>query len=233
MKEKIEFNQISAGLNQKFGETSFISWQESGFNFEKTAVTCFGFVYQGKIRLITESGREFNLDPGMYFCLSEPFRIISLGFSQGIIIAQNNYQGQFLLGGPVEEKGRYCYIDGCSDSLLIPPVFLGDPCFNMLYFPAKITQTLHTHPSLRAGLIIKGTGVCELEQKEYELKPGLFFLLYPEVLHGFRTTESEMQLVVFHPDSDFGPTNTNHPMINRTIVNGIPASAIEKIQTRF
>lgn len=54
------------------------------------------------------------------------------------------------------------YIDGCSDTLLISPLMFGDPCFNHLHFPKGIKQTLHTHPSGRAGLIVRGRGWCLL-----------------------------------------------------------------------
>ena len=38
-----------------------------------------------------------------------------------------------------------------------------------------------------------------------------------------------MIVVAFHPDSDFGPTHEVHPMINRTIVEGVPASQLNSI----
>eukprot|EP00548_Thalassiothrix_antarctica_P011082 CAMPEP_0194153598 /NCGR_PEP_ID=MMETSP0152-20130528/56993_1 /TAXON_ID=1049557 /ORGANISM="Thalassiothrix antarctica, Strain L6-D1" /LENGTH=43 /DNA_ID= /DNA_START= /DNA_END= /DNA_ORIENTATION= len=42
-----------------------------------------------------------------------------------------------------------------------------------------------------------------------------------------------MDVIAAHPDSDYGPTNTDHPMVNRTIVNGISASLIPSIQTKL
>jgi hypothetical protein len=41
-----------------------------------------------------------------------------------------------------------------------------------------------------------------------------------------------MDVIAFHPDSDFGPEDENHPMINRTIVNGVSANAIDEIKTK-
>ena len=41
-----------------------------------------------------------------------------------------------------------------------------------------------------------------------------------------------MDVIAFHPDSDFGPTDIEHPMINRTIVNGVKASELENIRTK-
>jgi hypothetical protein len=40
-----------------------------------------------------------------------------------------------------------------------------------------------------------------------------------------------MDIVAFHPDSDFGPMHDDHPMINRTIIDGISASKLKQVQT--
>lgn len=71
-----------------------------------------------------------------------------------------NWCGLSLLGGPVEHKGRLRYIDQCSDTALIQPVRRGNPCLNLLYFPAGVYQTAHTHPSDRLGLVPSGRGTC-------------------------------------------------------------------------
>jgi len=41
-----------------------------------------------------------------------------------------------------------------------------------------------------------------------------------------------MDVIAFHPDSDFGATDIDHPMINRTIVDGVSANQIEEIRTK-
>jgi len=135
-------------------------------------------------------------------------------------------------GGPIEEHGRLKYIDGCTDSLLIPPVIKGDPCFNHLHFPKHITQTPHTHPSIRAGLVYRGNGECLLgDGTIIPLTKGNVFLLVPEGVHSFNTKEETMDIIVFHPDSDFGPEHDEHPMINRTIVDGVSAKHKAGIRT--
>jgi hypothetical protein len=160
---------------------------------------------------------------------------------RGFIIERIGYEGMFMVGGPVEPDGRLMYIDGCKDSLLIPPVKLGDPCFNALFFPSGIDQTSHTHPSMRVGMVIRGCGVCwyvnEKESLTYpesiELKPGMLFIIHEEGLHKFQTVGTDgMVVVAWHPDSDFGPQDENHPMINRTIVQGVSARDIPEIQTK-
>nr|MBP9839320.1 AraC family ligand binding domain-containing protein [Pseudomonadota bacterium] len=128
--------------------------------------------------------------------------------------------GLFSIGGPLEDKGRLKYINNCSDTLLVPPPKLGEPCLNALYFPANTVQTSHTHPSFRVGIVSSGAGFCLTQNSQYELRKGTVFLLPENTIHSFKTVGENSSLVVFafHPDSDFGPTDENHPMINRTII---------------
>jgi len=97
--------------------------------------------------------------------------------------------------------------------------------------PPGIDQTMHTHPSERIGMILSGHGVCITPDGETDLKPGMLFCIHPEGKHKFRTTTSEMRVLAYHPDSDFGPTDQDHPMINRTMVNGVSARNIPAIHT--
>ena len=191
--------------------------------------THFGYVYEGQVILHCASG-VFTLKLGMYFSL--PGGGTLRGEGRGIAIARLGYQGVFSLGGPLETTGRLLYIDGCRDSLLIPPVRKGDPCLNALYFPAGINQTPHTHPSMRIGIIVSGQGECITEDEVIPLVPGQVFVIPAGGLHSFRTEDSPMVVCAYHPDSDCGPTHEAHPMVNRTLVNGIPASHLEEIRTR-
>ena len=191
--------------------------------------THFGYVHEGSATLEAAAG-AFPLRNGMYFAAPSSCRIGGSG--QGVVITRLGCYGMFTLGGPVEPKGRLRYIDGCTDSLLIPPQMLGDPCLNALYFPARISQTEHTHPSARIGLVVRGAGECRTPEATFSLFPGLTFIIRAGGRHSFRTREEEMLVVAYHPDSDYGPTHEAHPMINRTMVRGVPASQIEQIRTR-
>lgn len=204
--------------------SSLMSWIDKDLILDNNS-THFGFVYQGNIEIDID-GKIFPAFEGMYFSLNNKAKIISKGNSKGFIASKLNYHGFFSLGGPVENKGRYNYIDGCSDSLLISPVLKGDPCFNFLYFPKNINQTPHTHPSIRIGMIISGSGKCIMKDKTYELNQGQLFVINPDTLHSFKTDNSDMKIVVYHPESDFGPTDKNHPMINKTIINGVSAALL-------
>ena len=178
--------------------------------------THFGFVHEHTANLETPAGK-FLLAQGMYFAVPSSCRLTGAG--QGVVMTRLGYRGVFLLGGPIEAKGRLRYIDGCTDSLLIPPQMLGDPCLNALYFPSQTLQTEHTHPSIRIGLIVNGAGECKTPEATHHLFPGLPFIIHANRRHSFSTTNEEMIVIAFHPDSDFGPTHERHPMINRTIID--------------
>jgi hypothetical protein len=191
--------------------------------------THFGYVHDGETTL-SQGGREMRLGPRMYFSVSGEALVRGSGL--GITMSRWGYDGFFQIGGPSEKKGRLKYIDGCTDSLLLSPIMLGDPCLNLLHFPRHISQTSHTHPSMRVGIVVEGNGVCITPEGELPLYPGAIFIIADDALHAFRTTESEMTVIAYHPDSDFGPTHEHHPMISRTIVNGVSASQIAEIRTK-
>lgn len=54
----------------------------------------------------------------------------------------------------------------------------------------------------------------------YHLRAGGVFLLEEGELHSFCTPPGgHMEIVAYHPDTDWGPTDENHPMLNRTHIN--------------
>lgn len=194
--------------------TTLSAWGEQRLVMAGGA-THFGFVYKGTPRLTAASG-SFTLSPGMYF--SVPGSGSVSGPGQGIVVSRWDFLGFFHLGGPVEEKGRLEYIDGCTDSLLIPPVIKGDPCLNLLHVPPRTDQTRHAHPSLRVGLIVRGEGTGVTPSQTFSLSPGMVFVIPAGSRHSFHTERLSLLIVAYHPDSDYGPTSADHPMINRTVV---------------
>ena len=118
-----------------------------------------------------------------------------------------------------DKNGHLSYIDGCSDSLLVYPPRKGDPTLNYLYFPEGITQSPHTHPSIRVGIVIDGEGMAILKNETLPLVKGTSFLLNSHELHSFNTDEDKtMSIIAYHPDGDWGPTDENHTMLNRTYI---------------
>jgi Cupin domain len=176
--------------------------------------THFGFVHTGPAEFGCASG-TFCLGSGMYFAAPGPAQLQG---GSGLVITRAGFRGFFQVGGPVEDTGRLRYIDGCTDSLLIPPVLLGDPCLNLLHIPPNTRQTAHTHPSVRIGVIVRGTGECVTPGRRFPLSPGLGFVIAAGALHSFHTDQEPLLVIAYHPDSDFGPTHEFHPMVNRTIL---------------
>jgi len=204
--------------------------------------THFGFVVDGPTHVTTNHAgfdQVFTLTKGMYFCIPAS---VSVRGGCGIVISSLNYHGMFMIGGPIEEKGRLLYMDGCSDSLLVPPTIKGDPCLNHLHFPPHISQTRHTHPSIRIGVVTSGKGLCIIPENENEdgtgsdieisLTPGQIFVIPTDGQHSFFTDDSTLDIIAYHPDSDTGPTHDDHPMINRTFVEGVSARDIQEIRTK-
>lgn len=224
------FNLITGCLSEscdaKF-PTRLFAWNEKTLKLSADA-THFGYVYQGETLLRTEAG-NFTLREKMFFCVPQS---VAIEGGAGIIMTRIGYRGIFNLGGPIEDRGRLRYIDGCRDTLLIAPLLKGDPCLNALYFPALIRQTPHTHPSVRAGIVAQGSGECVTTKEIFSLTEGSAFIIAPDALHSFNTFDEEMIVIAYHPDSDFGATHENHPMVNKTMVDGVSASNLEQIRTK-
>lgn len=184
--------------------------------------TIYGFVLQGSI-----TANSLTASNNRYFCLTSiDDRDLTVYFNENthvVLIERIGFKGQNQIGGPLESKGRLTYIDGCSDSLLVYPPRMGDPSLNYLFFPPGIDQTFHIHPSLRFGLVVEGHGFSDVvgpngETSVLELKQGVVFCLEEMELHRFRTASTSMKVVAWHPDGDWGPTDHNHTMLNRTYI---------------
>ena len=158
---------------------------------------------------------RFELAAGMFAAVPGPAHLHG---GAGIAVTRLGYRGAFLLGGPLEPTGRLRYIDGCTDSLLLAPAVLGDPCLNHLHIPNGTHQTQHTHASVRVGVIARGRGRCVTPEGDHPLEPGRAFIIPAHRLHSFHTDGESLDVVVYHPDTDTGPTHEDHPMVNRTIV---------------
>lgn len=190
----------------------------------------FGVVLDGEV-LLNYRDRRRPLYAGDYFSCVGP--VLLTGNGSGIVISSRGYVGINMCGGPLEDQGRLRYIDGSTDTLLVPPVRKGDPCLNHLHFPPRTVQTPHTHPSIRVNAVYRGSGVCVLpdEGRRVPLVPGYAFVMLPETVHSFDTENDIMDVITFHPDSDTGMTDDDHPMVNRTFVDGVSANVIDSIRT--
>ena len=189
--------------------------------------TTYGYVVSGEARVRAERF-DVRAEAGGFFCVPGELELDAAG--RVVVIERYGFRG-LLTAGRIEDTGRLSYIDGCSDTILVPPPRRGDPVLNHLHFPRGVEQTQHTHPSIRLGIVARGEGVAfQLGERGFELPltEGCVFLLHEHELHSFRTTESDepMDVIAFHPDSDWGPTNGVHPMLNRTYM-GTPRRPAE------
>ena len=179
---------------------------------------------------IQYKGAEYPIVPFTYAVIPGEAMVTVKGTT--VLILRKSYTGLFHIGQGLEPSGRLKYIDGCSDTLLCAPPKMGDPCLNHLHFPPGIVQTMHTHPTARIGMVVAGSGECVTPTGRKELKPGLCWYLEAGDEHCFYTHDSRLEIVAFHPDSTTGPTDDNHPMLNRTMVDGVSAAEIDTIRTK-
>jgi hypothetical protein len=185
--------------------------------------TSYCYVVSGQAR-IRAPAFDVRTSTGGFACVPGEFEIETSGLV--VVIERYGFRG-CLTAGRVEEVGRLSYIDGCSDSVLCMPPRKGDPVLNLLHFPPGIEQTQHTHPSVRLGVVAQGKGLAfgptngAAGRWDEPLTPGCLFLLHAHEIHSFATLGSPegMNIIAFHPDSDWGPTDTAHPMANRTYIS--------------
>jgi hypothetical protein len=180
-------------------------------HYPKATGTTFVAVADGAL---TVNG--LRLEAGMYACAPEPATFEARD-CRALLATAKGYRGMFALGGPVENSGRLRYIDGCSDTGLIQPLKCGDPCLNYLHFPGKTRQTPHYHPSHRVGLVFAGEGLCHTGARTTPMWPGDMWLIPAGLEHWFETDEATLRVIAFHPDSEFGPTDESHQMLNATL----------------
>jgi quercetin dioxygenase-like cupin family protein len=132
----------------------------------------------------------------------------------GLHLLESRYYVQNVL-----DMGNLSYMDGGTNTTAVNPGRLGDPVINYVYFPAGMQQTLHTHPSHRIGIVLKGRGLIELDKGEFPLEQGDVFFMQRNVLHNFMCPFNEdVILFVFAPDSGTGPTDEINPLKIRTYV---------------
>ncbi len=187
--------------------------------------TVYGYCFENVGVKVVDTYLELDAKDFFSFPLKDNnFSIIS---EKAFLVFRLGFQGQ-TVSGTIEKKGRLSYIDNCSDSMLVYPPRKGDPSLNALFFPPKIEQSFHTHPSIRIGCVIEGRGEAWrqaiVNQGTYstrqpafvDLKRGDMFYLEENEIHRFSTLDGGMQIVAFHPDGDWGPTDQDHAMLNRT-----------------
>lgn len=215
--------------NRIFG----LNGEKIGHAFLKpTDGACYGIVQRGEATL--EFGDKIvNLVAGNWFTTAAGISLYLGRTAVVLLVQRNGYTGMDVIGR-MESQGRLKYIDGARDSILFGPIRKGDPIINALFMPSGIHQTMHTHPSTRCGMILSGEAQAETRERVHPLLPGMIFFLPTNGWHKFRTdlSKNHLTLFAFHPDSEYGPSDEDHPMLTRTIVSGVSARDIPAIQTK-
>lgn len=203
--------------------------------YEGPSGGCYGYVVKGEAQIL-HNDRFHVVHAGQWFATEDD---VLVGLKRDIdaevvVVQKQGHKGQFGIG-QVEPEGRLCYIDGAMDTILQGPWRKGEACFNALYLPTGIHQTMHTHPSTRVGIVWGGYGHCETRVDQHVMRPGTVFFMPSECWHKFRTDfdgAENLRLLAFHPDSDHGPSDEEHPMLNRTMVDGVSAKDMDDIRTK-
>jgi quercetin dioxygenase-like cupin family protein len=209
-------------LDSMYPSMSFMLTQNLGFVLPEAARwgSIYGYSFANSTVRIDQ--QVYQLQAGQYFSFFAGAHCPEIS-CEGLIfvVLRLGYKCQNTTGW-IETQGRLSYINGCSDSLLIYPPRQGDPSLNLLYFPPGIEQTQHLHPSIRMGCVIAGHGISDVWNNGCEqaqlLRSGMNFCLEQNELHRFRTTDSSMTVIAWHPDGDWGPTDHDHTMLNRTYI---------------
>jgi len=173
----------------------------------------YAFVLKGECD-IHHAGQKLTLAANMYFALPGGCEVDARG--ELVVIQRFGYRTLPTFGGPTEPDGRLSYIDNARASILIHPARLGDPVLNLLVFPPSIDQTVHLHPTTRFGCVIDGRGTCVTSTAKVPLEKGMVFALEPFMMHSFQSGLKGLKVIAFHPDSDVGATDEQHPMKTRT-----------------
>jgi hypothetical protein len=192
--------------------------------FSGELATYYGYVVSGQAKL-SNKNIEITVKEGIFFCWPDFLEINTDGLV--IVMCRIGFRG-ILTMGCIENVGRLSYIDGCSSSILVSPPRVGDPVLNHLHFPPETLQTEHTHPSIRFGVVAQGYGIAFGSNPsgsspwEKEIKKGTVFFLNAHERHAFQTIgcSEGLDIISYHPDSDWGPTDQNHPMLTRTYLTG-------------
>lgn len=174
----------------------------------------FGVVQTGRATL-KRNRQELLIPSEHYFRTSGPSNISG---GLGLLISMATAQERSLKIGEIPQRGYLEYKPGGRMAAICPPDVRGDPNLNMLEMDPTIRdQDDHFHPSVRVNIVITGSVTCFTHNAPpRELFPGDVIVLHPKQHHRFVAGDQGMRFVAFHPDSNYGPTRDDNPMLNNT-----------------
>jgi quercetin dioxygenase-like cupin family protein len=72
-------------------------------------------------------------------------------------------------------------------------------------------------------LVYAGEGLCHTGAQTTPMRPGDMWFIPAGLEHWFETDEATLRVIAFHPDSEFGPTDESHQMLNATVTTAAAA----------
>jgi quercetin dioxygenase-like cupin family protein len=216
------FDKTIEKWDTMYPSAAYLVEKDAPFTAPKHAKFCSVYGYCFGDTQVRIDDKVHKLEAGQYFAFFAKDSIKVKTDDKAFLVVRLGYKVTNQTGW-IEPQGRLTYIDGCTDSLLVFPARLGDASLNLLYFPPGIDQTFHIHPSIRLGCVARGNGFSNHgdanNATESPLTEGNIFCLEENERHRFRTAGESMTVIAFHPDGDWGPTDHNHTMLNRTYIN--------------
>jgi mannose-6-phosphate isomerase-like protein (cupin superfamily) len=227
----IEFVDVAANIDRDYPHSCYTlqTWSDRKISFTDRGAH-FGYVFTGRSQITQADGSGYLLNAGMYFSLPGA-GLIGGEKSSGFVITCTGFNHAFTLGGPVAAPGEFAYIDGGRTDILLSPMRQGDPGLYGLHFPPGVDQTMHDHESDRVVLVVSGSGCCLTPDQRCDFVPGMVLRIPRKEKHKFMTFTENLSLVIFHPDSEIGFSDTNHPMLLQTYIDGISAAQLTHLHT--
>jgi Cupin domain len=208
---EIPLSTVSSEIFEGQYKAECKTWDES----RSLDVNGCKFIFFSESGVIERLGERINVRAGTLAVIDEE-KILS---GSGICIVIANYSFPFSLIESSAGSGVLNYISGCSTTPLWGPHKKGFPCAHTLFMPPGIDQANHWHPTVRFGLIFSGRGHFVLAGEKKSFSPGTVLVLDPGDEHSFHTTDCAAAFLAFHPDSTTGPTDEDHPMLDRTYID--------------
>ena len=80
----------------------------------------------------------------------------------------------------------------------------------LIIFPYFADGIPISHPPAPGGLVASGEGYClDGEGRQLQLQPGMVWVIPKGVQHSFHTRCKELNVVAYHPETNWGPMDEN------------------------
>ncbi|MEL7337496.1 MAG: cupin domain-containing protein, partial [Planctomycetota bacterium] len=186
-----------------------LGWNGGAVTMERDA-THFGFVAEGQAT-IQWKRCCYTIGAGMYFCLPSGGKLTGEG--RGIVMGRVGHTGLFQIGGPIEREGRLDFEDGCRETTLISAIKSGDPEVSLISQEPNHSQPMHWHTTSVYGMVISGSGRCELETGSVPLNSGMLFSIPAGLPHAFHVDANPLVAIGLLVTGRFSDRNVGHPVL--------------------